>query len=154
MKVSMKKSSHPSDPNLTTIVERVITVEYLQPTMSRDLLAKFPDDSAFDFDYSQSAIWSPLIPRGGGLIASGFHDLDVRAKAAIGPIKNSRERLIKGNSKMKKNGKRDLVTKRLDFSSVSTPSKGWGKFLRAAKVHFKKQKKGSALKIKLPVCGE
>ncbi|KAK1282001.1 hypothetical protein QJS10_CPB22g00320 [Acorus calamus] len=152
MNVSMKKPSHPSYPNLTTIIERVITVEYLQPMMSRDLLAKFPDDSAFDFDYSQSAIWSPLIPRrGGGLIASGFHDIDVRAEAAIGPIKNSRERLIKGNSKMKKNGKRNLVTKRLDFSSVSTPSKGWGKFLRAAKMHFKKQKKGSALKIKLPV---
>ncbi|KAK1309573.1 hypothetical protein QJS10_CPA09g00881 [Acorus calamus] len=104
MKVSMKKPSHPSDTNLTIIVERLITVEYLQPTMSRDLLAKFPDDSAFDFDYSQSAIWSPLILHRGGLIASGFHYIDVRAEAAIGPVKNSRERLIKGNSKMKKNG--------------------------------------------------
>lgn len=38
-------------------------VEYLLPVMSKELLCKFPDNSAFDFDYSQSSIWSPLIPR-------------------------------------------------------------------------------------------
>lgn len=46
--------------------ERLINakvVEYLEPMMSRELLCKFPDNSAFDFDYSQSSIWSPLIPR-------------------------------------------------------------------------------------------
>ena len=49
------------------VVERVVTVEYLEPSMSRELLGKFPDPSAFDFDYSQSGIWSPLnkVPRGG-----------------------------------------------------------------------------------------
>ncbi|XP_077242804.1 uncharacterized protein LOC143883331 [Tasmannia lanceolata] len=46
------------------IVERVIIVEYLDPSMSRGLLSKFPDNSAFDFDYSQSGIWSPLLPHG------------------------------------------------------------------------------------------
>ncbi|GFP93388.1 hypothetical protein PHJA_001483200 [Phtheirospermum japonicum] len=30
--------------------------------MSKDLLSKFPDNSAFDFDYAQSSIWSPLLP--------------------------------------------------------------------------------------------
>lgn len=48
-------------------VERLVTtakvVEYLEPVMSRDLLCKFPDSTAFGFNYSQSSIWSPLIPR-------------------------------------------------------------------------------------------
>ncbi|KAK8669474.1 hypothetical protein V6N13_106904 [Hibiscus sabdariffa] len=38
-------------------------VEYLEPLMSRELLCKFPDNSALDFDYTQSSLWSPLIPR-------------------------------------------------------------------------------------------
>ncbi|MQL74141.1 hypothetical protein Taro_006497 [Colocasia esculenta] len=49
-----------------TAATRVTTVEYLEPSMSRQLLCKFPDDSAFDFDYTQSGIWSPLVPHGGG----------------------------------------------------------------------------------------
>ncbi|MCL7033239.1 hypothetical protein MKW94_029835 [Papaver nudicaule] len=36
--------------------------------MATNLLCKFPDNSAFDFDYSQSGIWSPLLHRGGGPI--------------------------------------------------------------------------------------
>ncbi|KAK9156178.1 hypothetical protein Sjap_003658 [Stephania japonica] len=47
------------------MIERVITVEYLEPSMSRELLRKFPDNTAFDFDYSQSGIWSPLLPQRG-----------------------------------------------------------------------------------------
>lgn len=38
-------------------------VEYLEPMMAKELLGKFPDNSAFDFDYTQSSIWSPLAPR-------------------------------------------------------------------------------------------
>lgn len=38
-------------------------VEYLEPLMSKELLRKFPDNSAYGFDYTQSSIWSPLVPR-------------------------------------------------------------------------------------------
>ena len=38
-------------------------VEYVESSMCEELLGKFPDTSAFDFDYSQSSIWSPLVPR-------------------------------------------------------------------------------------------
>lgn len=38
-------------------------VEYVESSMCEELLCKFPDTSAFDFDYSQSSIWSPLVPR-------------------------------------------------------------------------------------------
>ncbi|KAG8364542.1 hypothetical protein BUALT_Bualt18G0007900 [Buddleja alternifolia] len=41
----------------------LMVVEYLESSMARNLLGKFPDNSAFDFDYSQSSIWSPLLPR-------------------------------------------------------------------------------------------
>ncbi|KAL8155320.1 uncharacterized protein LOC141719840 [Apium graveolens] len=41
----------------------VMVVEYLQSIMSKQLLGKFPDNSAFDFDCTQSSIWSPLIQR-------------------------------------------------------------------------------------------
>lgn len=40
----------------------ITVVEYLESSMSKDLLYKFPDNSAFDFDYTQSSIWSPLLP--------------------------------------------------------------------------------------------
>ncbi|KAA8547490.1 hypothetical protein F0562_003919 [Nyssa sinensis] len=40
---------------------RVVVVEYLEESMSTELLCKFPDNGAFDFDYSQSSIGSPLV---------------------------------------------------------------------------------------------
>ncbi|KAJ0804384.1 hypothetical protein HanPI659440_Chr02g0037421 [Helianthus annuus] len=45
-----------------TGVTTVKVVEYMLSSMSSELLRKFPDNSAFDFDYTQSAIWSPLVP--------------------------------------------------------------------------------------------
>uniref|UniRef100_A0A7N0T330 Uncharacterized protein n=1 Tax=Kalanchoe fedtschenkoi TaxID=63787 RepID=A0A7N0T330_KALFE len=45
-------------------VRLIKVVEYLEPTMAKELLCKFPDGSwAFDFDYTQSSIWSPVAPR-------------------------------------------------------------------------------------------
>lgn len=43
-------------------IEVVKVVEYMLSSMSNELLTKFPDNSAFDFDYTQSSIWSPLVP--------------------------------------------------------------------------------------------
>ncbi|KAJ9559533.1 hypothetical protein OSB04_004693 [Centaurea solstitialis] len=55
--------------NLTTNIHTghggfppVKVVEYMLSSMSDELLCKFPDNSAFDFDYTQSSIWSPLVP--------------------------------------------------------------------------------------------
>lgn len=71
--------------------ERVITVEYLEPSMSEELLCKFPDASAFGFDYSRSGIWSPLVPH---QQASFFSDVSPPRKrrrvAALSPV----ERLL------------------------------------------------------------
>ncbi|KVH98150.1 uncharacterized protein LOC112510957 [Cynara cardunculus var. scolymus] len=43
-------------------IPSVKVVEYMLSSMSNELLCKFPDNSAFDFDYTQSSIWSPLVP--------------------------------------------------------------------------------------------
>ncbi|KAK7842734.1 hypothetical protein CFP56_013444 [Quercus suber] len=54
-------------------------VYYLKKLMSKELLCKFPDkSSAFDFDYTQSSIWSPLVPRAYSAmdLDSDFEDLD------------------------------------------------------------------------------
>lgn len=52
-------------------------VEYLEPLMSKELLCKFPDNSAFDFDYTQSSIWSPLVPRSYTTPMDSEFDLDL-----------------------------------------------------------------------------
>ncbi|CAK9325312.1 unnamed protein product [Citrullus colocynthis] len=150
--------------------ERLIkVVEYLEPLMSKELLCKFPDNSAFDFDYSQSTIWSPLVPR-------PYHSMDLDV---ITPIKlpsdlematetaeknslkkatsNLKKKLLsngfsigfgisKSNRKMKRMKNKKLAS---DFSPTPQQGgacyprnkKGWSKLLRAATKHFKKKKK-------------
>ncbi|RRT60154.1 hypothetical protein BHE74_00012652 [Ensete ventricosum] len=94
-------------------VERVITVKYLEPTMSRVLLDKFPDNSAFDFDYSQSGIWSPLLPRGGGI---GRHvPASLLLNLAGSPVTRRR---VKAKLTYKK---QKATRKSLDFSPVPSP---------------------------------
>ncbi|ONK74853.1 uncharacterized protein A4U43_C03F10800 [Asparagus officinalis] len=120
------------------IIERVITIEYLDPSMSQNLLCKFPDDSAFGFNYSESGIWSPLLPRGrSGSEAFGSSDklLGTRGKA------------MKRRRKKKLNG----LNKRLDFSPnpKTTPKRGWNWLLKAAARRFKVQKR-AAIQMILP----
>ncbi|PIA31119.1 hypothetical protein AQUCO_05200009v1 [Aquilegia coerulea] len=133
------------------IIERVITIEYLQPSMSQQLLCKFPDQSAFDFDYTQSGIWSPLLPRGGQFTLSDISPLDLKRKL-LGDDKNEefppQEKLKKVGSKIKNKMMKAMTKKKkknngLDFSPViarksSTPKKVWRKALKAASKPFKK----------------
>ncbi|KAI3866280.1 hypothetical protein MKW92_021551 [Papaver armeniacum] len=82
------------------IIERVITVEYLQSSMATNLLCKFPDNSAFDFDYTQSGIWSPLLHRGGGPLAlkTSVSADDIRKKLLDDDDKEGeKENLLNGN---------------------------------------------------------
>ncbi|RWV92318.1 hypothetical protein GW17_00045323 [Ensete ventricosum] len=108
------------------VSERVVTVEYLEPTMSRELLGKFPDNSAFDFDYSQSGIWSPLLPRGGGIGRHGPASLlldGARKKLLAGsPVTLRRVKAKLTFKKKKKKQKRpSALRKSLDFSPVPSP---------------------------------
>ncbi|CAL9144721.1 unnamed protein product [Musa hybrid cultivar] len=94
------------------VAERVVTVEYLEPTMSRELLGKFPDNSAFDFDYSQSGIWSPLLPRGID---------DARKKLLAGSPVTLRRVKAKLTYKKRKKKRPSAIWKSLDFSPVPSP---------------------------------
>ncbi|KAL9159205.1 hypothetical protein ABFS82_08G118900 [Erythranthe guttata] len=147
----------------------VMVVEYLESSMSRDLLCKFPDNSAFDFDYAQSSIWSPLLPppaadfSGRGLEVSRnllFDETD-----EVGLLENTRKmavrmkkkltdvvldnislcRTMKRKKKMKKRksfGFSPVPSSRRLSSSSPTP-KAWAKVMKAAANHFKKRKKNN-----------
>ncbi|XP_052153248.1 uncharacterized protein LOC127771385 [Oryza glaberrima] len=147
------------------VVERVVTVEYLEPSMSRGLLGMFPDSSAFDFDYSQSGIWSPLNkvprpppppPRSGGGGAEGSRDFLIanpkrRARAAIGgrSSRSRRRRLRLRREDGSFLNLHETGCARLDFSppppSSPLPAKeeGWRRVLKAAIRKFKSRQRRS-----------
>ncbi|KAJ8641972.1 hypothetical protein MRB53_018666 [Persea americana] len=137
------------------VIERVVTVEYLEPSMSRDLLIKFPDNSAFDFDYEQSGIWSPLVPRTS--LSLSALSAGKRKKFPYGSEKILKDNLGKLNkkfqkavrSKKKMGKKKSFVFPATPVQGASAPVKGWSKVLKAASKHFKKHK-GSSLQLKLP----
>ncbi|KAJ7964622.1 hypothetical protein O6P43_014408 [Quillaja saponaria] len=137
-------------------------VEYLVPLMSKELLYKFPDNSAFDFDYSQSSIWSPLVTRAYCPIDL---DLDLitprKLTYEMGLELNGENSLKKVGSKIKKkftnNGfhllRKQQQQKKKKMSSDLSPTptrikgtcnpifvKGWNKVLKAASIQFKKRK--------------
>ncbi|KAG9439020.1 hypothetical protein H6P81_019185 [Aristolochia fimbriata] len=140
--------------------ERVITVEYLEPSMSRELLCKFPDPSAFDFDYSQSGIWSPLIPRHHHSISlPSDSPLKKRRRIRDGLSANIFEEKHKNiHLKIGKLSSAKTAKKSSDFSGdpaagpASAARKGWGNVLfRAATKRFTKRKGSSFKQIKPPV---
>ncbi|XP_055823947.1 uncharacterized protein LOC129892403 [Solanum dulcamara] len=142
----------------------VMVIEHLQCSMSNDLLCKFPDNSAFDFDYTQSSIWSPLVPRplssSNRRLSSGlsrklsYEDVSVGCtnfKKVTAKIKRKLSNSVTENMreyyhKSKKRKKKALDFTRLPSSSklastTPTPRKGWAKVLKAASKHFKKRNK-------------
>nr|CAB3487557.1 unnamed protein product [Digitaria exilis] len=148
------------------VVERVVTVEYLEQSMSRELLGKFPDSSAFGFDYSQSGIWSPLnkLPRGSPSPASRRSgDAEAEAEAAASStdflIANPKRRARAGGCfkdsgagggksrwrrrRLRRDGSflelHETGRARLDFSppAPSPAKEGWRRVLKAAIRKFK-----------------
>ncbi|GFP96574.1 hypothetical protein PHJA_001801500 [Phtheirospermum japonicum] len=144
-------------------IQLVKVVEYLETSMSKDLLSKFPDNSAFDFDYAQSSIWSPLLPRPppNSAAAAGL-DLSRRLSYGetnemgfLGNTKKMAARIkrkftdtvfenISRCGKMKRRKRKSFGLspagsgRRLSSSS-STP-KAWAKVMKAAVKQFKKRK--------------
>ncbi|XP_073137987.1 uncharacterized protein [Henckelia pumila] len=150
----------------------VKVVEYLESSMSNELLCKFPDNSAFDFDYSQSSIWSPLVPRtfgngrGGSLELSrklqydenDFTGLLRNSKKFAANIKKKFTSVVSDNICMYQRMK---MSKRKSFgfspvpssgrlkASSPTPRKKWAKAMKAASKHFKKNKKKDPIHLHL-----
>ncbi|EYU43152.1 hypothetical protein MIMGU_mgv1a016013mg [Erythranthe guttata] len=131
-----------------------MVVEYLESSMSRDLLCKFPDNSAFDFDYAQSSIWSPLLPppaadfSGRGLEVSRnllFDETD-----EVGLLENTRKMAVRMKKKLtdvvldnislcRTMKRKKKMKKRKSFGF----SPAWAKVMKAAANHFKKRKKNN-----------
>ncbi|KAL3849034.1 hypothetical protein ACJIZ3_010916 [Penstemon smallii] len=137
-------------------------IEYLETSMSTNLLCKFPDNSAFDFDYTQSSIWSPLLPRP---VDSFSHDCSLEISRKLMYDEYEHVGLLENTKKMAANIKRKFTnvvsdniynyrnmkkTKRrrksFEFSPVvnsssPTPRKAWAKVMKVASKHFKKKYK-------------
>ncbi|CAM0903923.1 unnamed protein product [Alopecurus aequalis] len=147
------------------VVERVVTVEYMGQSMSRNLLGKFADSSAFDFDYSQSGIWSPVnkipsaSPASGGagsrdfLIAkwkrraragSRLKTKDAPAGGGCGRSRWRRRRLRRDGSFLDLH---ETGMPKLDLSppmaSPSPAKEGWRRVLKAAIRKFKARQRRS-----------
>lgn len=147
----------------------VMVVEYLESSMSRDLLCKFPDNSCFDFDYSQSSIWSPLIHPSFSstkvtIATKNVHSCGISKRLAyddggngLTKIKNVTANFkrkftdaVSDNLQKYQNLKKRKRKNSLDFppihssnkfpSTSSTPRKAWMKVLKTASKHFKKMK--------------
>uniref|UniRef100_A0ACD5V560 Uncharacterized protein n=1 Tax=Avena sativa TaxID=4498 RepID=A0ACD5V560_AVESA len=167
-----------NNPDATVVVvERVVTVEYMGNSMSRNLLGKFPDSSAFDFDYSQSGIWSPVnkIPSASPASGAGSRDFLIakwKRRARAGSrlkVKDSAGGVgCGGRSRWRRRRLRregsfldlhDTGMPKLDLSppaaSPSPAKEGWRKVLRAAirkfKARHRRSRQAPVLHMMLPM---
>lgn len=121
----------------------MITVEYLQPSMAKELLYKFPDNSAFGFDYSQSGIWSPPIPRRfPALVESNSQETQFgrrqKEKKKRTEVKGKKIAKRKRKSNVKNHVASDGCKLVLNKTDLPIPHRGWAKVLRAATMRLKK----------------
>ncbi|GAB2282507.1 hypothetical protein Dimus_017049 [Dionaea muscipula] len=131
-----------------------VVVQYVDSSMAARLLCKFPDNSAFDFDYTKSALWSPPLVR-------HFHPLPLSKCTPSKTPKMSRKlqfgddwRLFKKLSLSKVENKialdlnlskQKMKFKKKSDESLLSPSatrkvKGWGKALKVKLKQLKKKK--------------
>ncbi|XP_030455971.1 uncharacterized protein LOC115677064 [Syzygium oleosum] len=138
-------------------------VEYLEPVMSRDLLHKFPDSSSTGFDYSQSSIWSPLLPRSHFPVDSGcFATPRKLCFGGFGGEKTAAAARKKKKVNLSMSSKKKMMRTKKKSAKVSGSSptpmnvacapfakRGWDKVLKAASKHFKKKKRDPTAHVKL-----
>ncbi|KZV23744.1 hypothetical protein F511_33752 [Dorcoceras hygrometricum] len=67
----MSISETSSSPQLAVLLTSSLRIQVVSKSVSERLLNKFCDVSELDFDYSQSGLWSPPIPRGVFLSSPG-----------------------------------------------------------------------------------
>ncbi|XP_020208382.1 uncharacterized protein LOC109793327 [Cajanus cajan] len=143
------------DEEQALVLKTTKVVEYLVPKMSIELLCKFPDNSAYDFDYSQSTIWSPLLPRPYSPMDLDLitprklsYDMGLGAKCSVNKVGSKLRNkfnlnldFIKKHSKSKnKKGPSDFSP--TPFRGACNPimNKRWARALKAASKQFKKWK--------------
>ncbi|XP_027346456.1 uncharacterized protein LOC113858154 [Abrus precatorius] len=167
---SMEKEEEEEEQALVLRTTKV--VEYLEPFMSLELLCKFPDNSAFDFDYSQSTIWSPLVPRPYSPMDLDLitpkklsYDMGFGAKCSVKKVGSKLRKKFTATAlnlnvdSIRKHTKSKNKKVASDFSP--TPFKGacnpifrkhWAKALKAASKQFKrwKVKRDPIAHVKLP----
>ncbi|GMY38786.1 hypothetical protein FCV25MIE_34030 [Fagus crenata] len=131
-------------------------VYFLDTSMSKQLLCKFPDtSSAFDFDQTQSSIWSPLVPRIYSAMDYPKPRNRNRRRVSIGGA-GMGYKLKKFTSNIKK--KLNVTAFNLNLNPFNnnkinpshfseTPlktTKAWTKALKATSIQFKKKKDPTA----------